>query len=152
MKKAILLVLAALFVGANASFASVTAANAPVVAISKSADVKALPTDISRLNVEDFLSLTPAKYKEMTGEKLGWKKSLALKAAQKAVKKEMGKGGTDLPKGAYVVLVLIGWGFLAMGLMDDWQGNNWWVNLLLTFLCWLPGVIHGLIKMKDYYK
>jgi uncharacterized membrane protein YqaE (UPF0057 family) len=35
--------------------------------------------------------------------------------------------------------------------MDDWTGNTWVVNLILSFLCWLPGFIHALIKMKDYY-
>ena len=41
---------------------------------------------------------------------------------------------------------------VAMGLMDNWEGNNWWVNLILSWiLCWLPGVIHAFVKMKDYY-
>ena len=42
-------------------------------------------------------------------------------------------------------------GWLAMGLMDDFEGNNWWVSLILYVLCWLPGVIYSLVKMKDYY-
>lgn len=100
-----------------------------------------------------FLDLTPKKFREITGERLGVKGTLALKAAQKSYKKQLKSGNRaeDIPKGLYIVAVLFGWGFLVMGLMDDWEGNNWWVNLILSLLCWLPGVIHGLVKMKDYY-
>jgi uncharacterized membrane protein YqaE (UPF0057 family) len=103
-----------------------------------------------KIGVDAFLALTPSKYKELTGKKLGLKKSIQLKAAQKMLKKKMGKSA-DIPKGLYIVGVILGFGWLLMGLMDDFTGKNWWVNLILTMLCWLPGVIHGIIKMKDYY-
>ena len=107
---------------------------------------------VGGLDVESFLDLTPKKYRELTGERLGVKGSLALKAAQKQVKKQMKRGSaTDIPKGLYVVLAIFGWGWLAMGLMDDFEGNNWWVALILYILCWLPGFIYSLVKMKDYY-
>jgi hypothetical protein len=76
---------------------------------------------------------------------------MQLKAAQKAVKKAAKGGETEIPKGLYIVGALFGWSWLLMGLMDDFQGNNWWVNLILLCLCFLPGVIHAFIKMKDYY-
>lgn len=107
---------------------------------------------LGSLDLDAFLDLTPKKYRELTGERLGVKGSLALKAAQKQVKKQFKSGrDADIPKGLYVVLVIFGWGWLAMGLMDDFEGNNWWVSLILYILCWLPGLIHALIKMKDYY-
>ena len=105
---------------------------------------------VQNMDMEDFLTLTPKQYRKMTGKRLGVKKALQLKAAQKVIKKATGQAA-DIPKGLYIVGVILGWGFLVMGLMDDFQGNNWWVNLLLTALCWLPGVIHGFIKMGDYY-
>lgn len=114
--------------------------------------IDGLPTPATNLLIQDFLDLTPKKYREMTGEKLGFKNTVKLKAAQKLLKKKMKKAdSTDIPKGLYIVLVILGWGWLAMGLMDDFAGNNWWVNLILVLLCWLPGVIHGLVKMKEYY-
>jgi uncharacterized membrane protein YqaE (UPF0057 family) len=119
-------------------------------ALTQNADMSTFSQELAKVKVEEFLNLTPKKYRELTGEKLGIKKTLQLKAAQKFLKKSMNK--TDIPKGLYIVLVIFGWGFLAMGLLDDWTGKNWWMNLLLTFLCWIPGVIHGLIKMKEYYK
>lgn len=114
------------------------------------AKIQALTADVTQLNVDKFLTLTPRSYKEMTGEKLGIKKTLQLKAAQKFIKSKMNKG-EDIEKGLYIILAIFGLGFIAMGLMDDWDGQNWWVNLILTALCWLPGVIHAFVKMKDYY-
>jgi uncharacterized membrane protein YqaE (UPF0057 family) len=108
---------------------------------------------IFRDNITAFLELTPRGYEEMTGEKLTLKETLKLKAAQKMVKNQLKKadGEDTFPKGAYIILVILGWGFIPLGILSDWKGNDWWVNLLLTFLCWIPGVIHGLSKMKNYY-
>lgn len=132
--------------------------SAEAVTYKKWQDIVSETTEIAGLNNADvaldmdaFLALSPKKYREMTGERLGIKGSLALKAAQKQVQKMQNGRATDMPKGAYIVLVIIGWGFLPMGLMDDWQGNNWWVNLLLSFLCLIPGWIHGFSKMSEYY-
>ena len=108
---------------------------------------------IFRDNLTAFLDLTPRSYEEMTGERLTLRETLKLKAAQKMVKNQLKKadGEDTFPKGAYIILVLLGWGFIPLGILSDWKGNDWWVNLLLTFLCWIPGVIHGLSKMKNYY-
>jgi uncharacterized membrane protein YqaE (UPF0057 family) len=114
-------------------------------------ELNTLNPDMLRSSLDEFLSLTPAKYKELTGKRLGLKKSIELKVAQKMLKKKMGKAEGGISKGLYIVLAILGFGWLAMGIMDDWSGNNWWVNLILTLLFWLPGLIHALIVMKDYY-
>lgn len=44
---------------------------------------------LSNMNVEDFLSLTPKKYKELTGEKLSITQKISLKLAQKKIKKAL---------------------------------------------------------------
>lgn len=112
--------------------------------------IQALSPEMTKMAVDKFLNLTPQSYKEMTGEKLGFRKTMQLKSAQKFIKAKMNKG-EDIEKNLYIILAIVGLGFIAMGLMDDWKGNNWIINLILTALCWLPGVIHALIKMKDYY-
>lgn len=112
-------------------------------------EMKALTPEMAKMGMDEFLSLTPKKYKEMTGKRLTLKQTIQLKAAQKIVKRHA--KSDDIPKGLYIVLAILGWAWVVMGIMDDWQGNNWWLNLILVFLCWLPGVIHALIKMKDYY-
>lgn len=110
--------------------------------------IQVLSPEMTKLAVDKFLALTPKTYKEMTGERLGIKKTLQLKAAQKFVKSN---GAEEIEKGLYIVLAIFGLGFIAMGLMDDWEGQNWYINLILSLLCWLPGVIHALVKMKNYY-
>jgi len=116
-------------------------------------NISELPSDATvDMTVKEFLNLTPKTYRKMTGKKLGLKNTLILKAAQKSVGKKFKKeNAADIPKGLYIVGIILGWGWLLMGLMDDFSGNNWWVNLLLTALCWLPGVIHGFAKMNEYY-
>lgn len=117
-------------------------------------EMSVVSPEMAKMNIEKFLSLTPSKYREMTGKKLGLKKTIELKAAQKFLSKKMGKGtsSSDIPKGLYIVGAILGWGWLLMGLMDNWTGNDWWTNLILTALCWLPGVIHAFVKMSKYYK
>lgn len=107
-----------------------------------------------QMNLNDFMAMTPSSYKAATGEKLGLKNTLKLKAAQKFVKKNLNgaDGDTpDIPKALYIVMVIFGLGWIAMGLLDNFEGKNCWVNLILSLLCWLPGVIHGLVKTNEYY-
>lgn len=56
------------------------------------------------MTLDDFLEMTPKQYRELTGEKLGVKHSLALKVAQRKVKKELGAGGP--PKNQAVAFIL----------------------------------------------
>jgi len=153
MKQILLSGILALFL-VNVSFAEVTMTS-PVSAFSQSDEVKALTPEMTKMAVDQFLNLTPSKYKEMTGERLGLKKTVELKMAQKALKKHMKKhsteGGDSITKGLYILLAFLGLGWVAMGVKDDWNGSDWIVNLILTALCWLPGFIHALVKMKKYY-
>ena len=105
---------------------------------------------VQNMDMDDFLTLTPKQYRKMTGKRLGVKKAIQLRAAQNVIKKATGKAA-DIPKGLYIVGALFGFSWIVMGLLDDFQGNNWWVNLICWMLCGLPGLIHAFIKMKDYY-
>ena len=106
-----------------------------------------------KISAEDFIKLTPKKVKKELGRNLKIKEVLALKAAQKAVRKEISKnqGGGDIPQIAYIVLAIFGFAWVAMGIMDDWSGNDWIINLVLVILCFIPGLIHALVKMSKYY-
>ncbi len=106
------------------------------------------------IDLNKFLDLTPAKYKEMTGKKLGFLKTFQLKQAQKFLKKRMNSnedGSTKVPEGLYIIGSVLAFGWLLMGLMDDFQGSNWWVSLILYLLCILPGIIHAFVKKNEYY-
>jgi hypothetical protein len=112
--------------------------------------VKDFP-EITNISTEEFLNLSPKEYEKLTGKHLAFKDRLKLKLTQKMLKNKLRKGESNLPKVAYVLLSIFGFGFLAMGILDNWTGNNWWIALLLSFLFWLPGVIFALIKMSGYY-
>ncbi len=145
-------IIAMLFVAQSFAFVTATTPTSVFAQTEGIDGLDELPNAATSLTINDFLDLTPNKYKEMTGEKLGLKRTFQLKAAQKVVKNKLRKeSGTDIPKGLYIVGVIFGWGWLLMGLMDDFSGNNWWVNLILTALCLIPGIVHGFVKMKDYY-
>ena len=85
-----------------------------------------------------------------TGKKLSFKQRIAMKFAQKFLKNKAGGNGS-ISKGLYIVLAIIGLGWVAMGVLDDWSGNNWIIGLVLSLLFVLPGIIFALIKMNSYY-
>jgi len=151
MKKYLSFVLFITFLGCNVAFAVNSAApRAFLPKADLSTDTKMLMDKLEVNNVEDFLNLTPKKFKQQTGKRLGIKNAIKLKAAQKIIKKRV-NGEPDIPKGLYVVGAILGFAWILMGVMDDWEGKNWWVSLLLFVLCWLPGVIHAFVKQKEYY-
>lgn len=159
MKQLILSFVCLLFVATMAN-AEIAAVNTPLSECNSASDIKAIDPQLVKLGMDKFLEITPAEYKKITGQRLGLKNSLALKAAQVKVKHEMKNAtisaapvaGDGITKGVYILLAFFGLAWLVMGLKSDWSGNDWIINLILTFLCWLPGFIHALVKMKDYYK
>jgi uncharacterized membrane protein YqaE (UPF0057 family) len=107
---------------------------------------------MNKMTMESFLSLTPAQYKQMTGKRLGFFKSMELKMVQKQMKKQKDDAsGGDLPQWAYIVLSIFWLGWLAIGVRSNWKGNDWWIALLLYFVFYFPGLIYSLIVMKKYY-
>ena len=48
---------------------------------------KSVVTPFTGMTVQDFLALTPKKYKELTGEKLSITQKISLKLAQKKIRK-----------------------------------------------------------------
>lgn len=111
----------------------------------------------AQITTDDFLSLTPRKIRDATGKKLTLKQVIGLKLAQKKVKQQIRKskkaGDATVPKGLFIVCAI----FLPiaavifMGVADDWEGNTWWTALILYALCYIPGLIYTLTKVKNYY-
>ena len=144
MRKLIIVLLAAVFSVSSYAGIIYVPANATDNAIA------GIETTIAKVKASDmnaFLSLTPEKVKEMTGKKMNFAQKMALKMAQKKAK----RAGGEISKGLYIVLAIFGLAWIAMGVMDDWSGSTWIINLVLTLLFWLPGFIHALIVMKNYY-
>jgi hypothetical protein len=101
--------------------------------------------------IQQFLSLTPKQIEKLTGRKLSLPQVVSLKIAQAKLKKQLMKGeGQKFSKGIWILLAILGWCWLLMGISDDWKGSKWVTNLILYVLCWLPGVIHSFVHMKEY--
>jgi uncharacterized membrane protein YqaE (UPF0057 family) len=84
-------------------------------------------------------------------QKQNLKKELKIQKKFETFKQLAKRGSGDLSKGLYIVLAIFGLGFVGMGILDDWKGNDWVIALILSVLFWLPGLIYALIKMKKYY-
>ena len=107
-------------------------------------------------NATDFLALTPSKIKKETGRALSIKETIALKAAQKKLKKDLGKDKTNDAKSQIIALILVifvgGLGIHRFYLGYTWQGV---VQLLTAGGCgiWslidLIRIITGDLKPKD---
>lgn len=41
--------------------------------------------------------------------------------------------------------------FVAVGIATDWELDKVLIAVLLSFLCWIPGVIYAFITIRDYY-
>ncbi|WP_211356831.1 TM2 domain-containing protein [Phaeodactylibacter luteus] len=61
----------------------------------------------ANLTVEEFLALTPRDIRQQTGERLSLKETIALKAAQKKIKKELRKVDESAPKSQLIALLLV---------------------------------------------
>jgi hypothetical protein len=57
----------------------------------------------------------------------------------------------EVPLWAYILLAFIGFGWLAMGINDNFQGFDWLLSLILYFCFVIPGIIYTLIMMGKYY-
>ena len=132
------------------------AAGAPATLTPAAALAEAgLPVDALD-KMEDFLNLTPKEYRKITGKKLSLKETIALKIAQKKIKKQMRKGQSrddiPVPKGVFILFAILIpiVAVIMMGIADEWEGNRWWLALLLYFLCYLPGLIYTLTKLNEY--
>ena len=102
--------------------------------------------------MEQFMSMTPKKYEEMTGKKMNWVQKLKFKGAQKLMKiKEKKANAPEISQPIYIVMSIFFLGWLAIGILDDWEGYDWLIALVLYCLFWLPGVIFSLIKMMKYF-
>ncbi|HAD14936.1 MAG TPA: hypothetical protein DCF33_21115, partial [Saprospirales bacterium] len=146
---------------ANNAFAS-TMADVSQTPFSISAEnaqkVEAL---LQEFSTQDLNQLTISKVEELTGKEMSFKEKVAFKIAKMKMKKAQkkvvasmksgnGLAAPDLDKGVYIILAIF-IPFVAVGLATDWQGKDWIIALLLSFLCGLPGIFYALVKMNKYY-
>ncbi len=86
---------------------SVTSMQAAVVLEQNSPMEQLLDGTQPGMTLEQFVKLTPNQVEEMTGQKMGFKETLALKKAQKQIKKDMKDGSASNPKSQIIALILV---------------------------------------------
>jgi hypothetical protein len=86
---------------------SVTGTQAAVVLEQNSQMEQLLDGDQPDMTLEQFVQLSPKQIEEMTGQKMGFKETLALKKAQKQIKKSMKDGSASNPKSQIIALILV---------------------------------------------
>ncbi|MFA6150590.1 MAG: YqaE/Pmp3 family membrane protein [Chitinophagaceae bacterium] len=72
-------------------------------------------------------------------------------AEMKVLKTKKDATAKTIPQGLYIVLAIFWMGWLAMGINDDFHGNDWLISLLLYIIFYIPGLIYTLVKMNKYY-
>jgi len=104
---------------------------------------KDFPPALLNMTTEEFLNLTPKKVKVMTGQKLSFKQTLVLKAAQKQVKKQL--DASDNPAGdkkSQIVALLLCFFLGGLGMHRLYLGyKNWWLMLITAGGCGIWALI-----------
>lgn len=145
-----LLAVALMIVGYS-SFATIEPSSLPL----KSENTAASP--LENFTVQDFLALTPKKYKELTGQKLSLTQKISLKIAQKKMKRAIknnesidvnaamadGFDTSDFNIGGFVLgLLLSVIGVLIAYLIGDTNVIKWaWVGFGVFFVIFLLAVL-----------
>jgi hypothetical protein len=108
------------------------------------------------MTVQDFLALTPKKYKELTGEKLSLTQKIALKMAQKKMRKAIknnekvdvatmagGLDTSDFNIGGFVLgLLLSVIGVLIAYLIGDTNVIKWaWIGFAVFLVIFLLAIL-----------
>ena len=150
LRKLPLILLLLLFVSST-TFAAFAAPATPVVPEAEPALVAAFAADGETMTMDDFLALTPKKVREQTGERMGFKKALGLKLAQRAIKKQMRKakkaglaedaGGDKNQLVALLLAIFLG----GLGIHSFYMGyvgkGIAQIALLLTSFLIIPGIL-----------
>jgi uncharacterized membrane protein YqaE (UPF0057 family) len=109
--------------------ASTKAADKKIVAVNKTATAVAPIASKKAFNQHDLKKIAKAS------------------ATKKGVKNTPANNNDDELILLYLLAILIP--FVAVGIVTDWDLTDVVINLLLCLLCYIPGVIHAFIKIRD---
>ena len=107
-------------------------------------------TELSGISYDELVNITPQQFTELTGQKLSFVQVATLKYAQNKLK----KSGKDPIGDDKVLMILLAILIppVAVYLLHDDITKDFWVNIILTLLCGLPGMIHALILVSKRFK
>jgi len=128
--------------------APVVAYNVPSVMEAWSSVQAEIPANAKAGSVEDFLELTPRKVKAITGKKMSVKEVVALKIAQKKIKKALAPNAIPPAGNDWAGIVALATG--ATGCISVIIGLFLcWPLLFLGALLGIAGVVFGIIGLKS---
>ncbi len=104
------------------------------------------------LTVNDLLTLSPKQIKQKYGVKLTLGQTVKLKMAQKKLRKMYPNGAPDEDDKVLIYVLCFLLPPLAVFLCYETEDNKFLVNIILTLLCGIPGIIHALIVCSKYFK
>jgi|GEM_PF-2336561 len=165
MKKMLLLLLTVVFLAGSTPMSAVV----PVRDLVKEELPVPVPKFLEGFDSEDILQLTPKAYQERTGKALSFQELVTLKKYQEELRAALPPDQEPkIDKTIYILLAVIGLGFLGIGLNTDWEGMEWIYALLMIvigsvgggfFGCFLFSIvgyflqlIYSLRLMKRFYK
>lgn len=170
MRKPLLLVMLGLLFIASSSFMSAPVAKkSETPPISPNAKLIKLPFGKAQsgqaITLFDLRNMSVKEFQKLSGKKMNFAEKIAYSFFHHKLKKGISNDGVitnkkilkisnseqNISKGLYIVLAIIAFGWLGMGLLDNWKGSDWVISLVLYLLFYLPGLIYTLIKMKKYY-
>lgn len=119
----------------------------PAVAPRKSADVAAAPVAKEEINFEKReMTVAEAEALAMAKERLSNMTKAEKKELKKEVKEMMRQSGSRTSVVEIILAILLP--PLAVFLHDG-IGTSFWINIILTLLFVLPGIIHALLVVTD---
>jgi len=107
------------------------------------------------IETNDLSTLAPIQKTSTQSNTFSFKETIKSKAIKNIIKKKV-KKSVDKIKSTptsddeilyYILAILIP--FVAVGLVTDWDITKVLICLLLTLLCYIPGLIYALITVKD---
>lgn len=115
-----------------------------VVPASQTTEQSALAT--ARAMTEKFVNMSRKDYEQLTGKHLNLFERWAFKIAQHKLRRELNKNNAD-PSTNTVLLVILAIFIppLAVYLHQGEINKHFWIDLLLTLLFFLPGMIYALV-------
>ena len=99
----------------------------------------------ARAMAEKFTTMSRKDYEQLTGKHFNFFERIAFKIAQHKLKHALKKDGDPSTNTLLLVILAIFIPPLAVYLFEGAITKNFWINLLLTLLFFLPGMIHALI-------
>ncbi len=103
-------------------------------------------SDVATIKTENISNVVKASEKAKT--KLTVKDKIKVAKAVNKMKKAAKHGDADgIPTVLLFVLAVL-LPPLAVGLVTDWDLEETLINVGLTFLCWLPGIVHAIIVVS----